>query len=127
MGWLIDLIATITQGFNQIVDMLINFHGLLVDANSGLQATPLAITNNPAIGTNATGFPVIMYNSLQAYKYVVGDYLFYVSISMVLFGIAYGTFNFIRELKTILHGDKGLLEKSNNGILGWIAKIFKRG
>ena len=120
MEWIGELFNTIIEGFNAIVDMLILLHNNLVNATQTIQAQ---------IQPQTRGFVVMSQNTLvfeciEAFKYVVGDFLFNTTLTLILFSISYATYKFIKELRVLIWGEKGLLEDTK--FFKLIGKFFKK-
>ena len=118
MEWIGELFNTLTEGFNAIVDMLILLHNNIVSATQSIQAQP-----------QIRGFVVmskdtLLFECIEAFKYVVGDFLFNITLTLILFSISYATYKFMRELYTLIYGEKGLLEGTS--FFKLIGKFFKK-
>lgn len=116
MEWIVNLFKTLIEGFNAIVDMLILVHNTIVDATNSLQVQNFGIVDNTTV----------IFKSVSAFRYVVGDFIFSITMSIILFGISYAVYNFCVDLKKLIWGDKGAIEKTGSGIFSWISKFFKK-
>jgi len=128
----------ITGGFNSIVEMLQFLDYKLKTFTLMLNGVQMVHTHTCPEGyeicsliaddafippnlSEATQMTILM-NWLSAFKFVVGSYIFNVTIIMIALSCAFTIFKSIRTLYVALKGDKGLLE--GTGILKYVKRLF---
>lgn len=66
----------------------------------------------------------LIIDCINAFRFVVGNYLFTILITTILFGISFAIFKFIMKLKKLIMGDSNVL--GNIGIFGKLLNFFKK-
>lgn len=113
-NWLADLLTSICSEINSVVDVMEHFANSIIEATDTMVASTSARTME--MGT--------ILDCCYSLKYVIGDYLYYCLVTFIIFGCAYATFRFVKQLAHILYGDNGIINKS--GITNIISKLFKK-